>query len=122
MSDDPTFRNIINALANDPDPLVRMEAAQTLGEFVDELTDAEYEAARGALNKALTDPDPLVLTAAMTAMTNYNRQGAAAMFDDDEASPVEDDAVAESAVCAVCGRPEALIPEGGCERDDCPYT
>jgi hypothetical protein len=25
------------------------------------------------------------------------------------------------AVCSVCGRPEALIPDDGCERDDCPY-
>lgn len=119
MSEDPTFKNILNALANNPDSAVRIEAAQTLGNYVDQLTDAEYEAARSALDKALTDPDPMVLMAAMNAMTAYNRRGASALVEEEET--VEDEGAAQAAVCSVCGKPEALIADGGCGRDDCPY-
>lgn len=118
MSQDPTFQRILDALANDPNPAVRMEAAQTLGNYVDELSDDEYEAARSALDKALTDPDPTVLMAAMSAMTAYNRRGAA-VFEEEDALPEED--AAQAAVCSVCGKPEALIDDGGCGRADCPY-
>lgn len=121
MSEDPTFNNILDALANDPNPTVRAEAAQTLGDYVDQLTDAEYETARSALDKALTDPDPMVLMAAMNAMTQYDRRGAAAMYDDDELQAPVDEAAAQAAICSVCGKPEALIAADGCGRADCPY-
>jgi len=117
---DPEFANLIDTLHNSPDAGERMKAARALGDYVDDLNDEEYEAAKKALNKAMTDSNPMVLTAAMGAMTKFNR-----MTGDDDVvlhGDDEDDILpAEKAVCSVCGRPEALIPDDGCERDDCPY-
>lgn len=117
---DPEFANLIDTLHNSPDAGERMKAARALGEYVDDLNDEEYEAAKKALNKAMTDSNPMVLTAAMGAMTRFNRmtgEDDVVLHGDDE----DDILPAEKAACSVCGRPEALIPDGGCERDDCPY-
>lgn len=118
MSQDSEFRNIVRALRQHPQSNARAEAARILGNYVDQLNDEEYHIAREALNNALTDSDPTVLMAAMQSLTKYNREGASAMGAVEEA---DDDTIAQAAACAVCGRPEVLIPEGGCERDDCPY-
>lgn len=117
---DAEFKALIDTLLKSPDASERMRAARALGDHVDDLNDEEYEAAKSALNKAMTDNNPLVLTAAMGSMTKYNR-----MTGDDDVvlygDREEDILHPEKAVCSVCGRPEALIPDGGCERDDCPY-
>ncbi|MGJ3239638.1 MAG: hypothetical protein ACFE0Q_13090 [Anaerolineae bacterium] len=117
---DPEFLAVIDTLLNSPDSDERMRAARTLGDYVDELDDQEYEAAKKALNQAMTDTHPMVLTAVMGTMTRYNR-----MTGDDDVVLHGDDKddilPAERATCSVCGRPEALIPDGGCDRDDCPY-
>ncbi len=118
---DPEFAALIDTLHNSPDDMARMQAARALGDYVDDLNDEEYEAAKAALDKAMTDHNPMVLTAAMGSMTKYNRMGAG---DDDDffhGDDKDDILPPEKATCAVCGRPEALIPDDGCERDDCPY-
>ncbi|MGB7342198.1 MAG: HEAT repeat domain-containing protein [Phototrophicaceae bacterium] len=117
---DPEFLALIDTLHNSPDASERMQAARALGNYVDDFSDEEYEMAKSALNKAMTDNNPLVLTAAMGSMTKFNRMiGTDDVFlhgdDQDDILP------AEKAVCSVCGRPEALIADGGCERADCPY-
>lgn len=117
---DSEFQALIDTLLNSSDSAERMQAARTLGNHVDDLSDEEYEAAKSALNRAMTDNNPMVLTAAMGAMTRFNR-----MTGDDDTVLYGDDKDdilhPEKAVCSVCGRPEALIADGGCERDDCPY-
>lgn len=118
---DPEFAALIDTLLESDDSSERRQAAQTLGKYVDELNDTEYEAAKSALNKALTDTDPMVLMAAMGALTKYNRMAG----DDDmviHGDDKDDILPPEKATCTVCGRPEALIPDDGCERDDCPYA
>lgn len=117
---DAEFQDLIDTLLNSSDSMARMQAARTLGNNVDDLSEEEYEAAKSALNRAMTDNDPMVLTAAMGAMTRFSR-----MTDDEDivlhGDDKDDILHPEKAVCSVCGRPEALIAEGGCERDDCPY-
>lgn len=117
---DAEFQALIDTLLNSDDASERAQAARTLGQYVDNLNDEEYEAAKKALNRAMTDHNPLVLTAVMGAMTRYNR-----MTGDDDivlhGDDKDDILPLERAACSVCGRPEALIPAGGCERDDCPY-
>jgi HEAT repeat protein len=121
MSADPEFQNLIDTLQNSPNASARKKAALALGDYVDNLSDDEYERARTALDRALSDPDPIVITTAMGALTKFNRQSGGDDFmvqgdsEEDMLHPPE------QAVCSVCGRPEALIPDGGCERDDCPY-
>lgn len=117
---DAEFKALIDTLLNSPDDMARMQAARALGDYVDDLSDEEYEAGKSALNRAMTDSNPMVLTAAMGSMTKYNRmtgEDDVVLHGDRE----EDILPPEKAACVVCGRPEALIPDGGCERDDCPY-
>lgn len=118
---DAEFNDLIDTLLNSPDSGERANAARTLGNHVDELNDDEYEAAKKALDKAMTDSNPMVLMAAMGAMPKFNRKtpdGDDMVLHGDD----KDDILhPEKAVCDVCGRPEALIAEGGCGRDDCPY-
>jgi hypothetical protein len=122
MSDDPAFNGLIDTLLNSPDGTARQKAAMTLGQYVDELSDDEYAEARQALNQALTDPDPDVINAVMQALSQYNRETRFSGDDYELHGDAEDDMLPEKgASCAVCGRPEPLIPDGGCERDDCPY-
>jgi len=118
---DPEFKALIDTLLNSPNDSDRANAARTLGQYVHDLSDEEYEAAKKALDKAMTDSNPMVLMAAMGAMPKFNRKTDS---DDDmvlHGDDKDDILPPERAVCAVCGRPEALIPDGGCERDDCPY-
>lgn len=118
---DPEFKALLDTLNNSSDAGERADAARKLGNYVDDLNDEEYELAKAALNKALADPDPTVLMAAMQSITKYDRIGAGDI--DIHGDTPEDLGVAEQGTsCSVCGRPEALIPEGGCERDDCPYN
>lgn len=118
---DSEFAALIDTLLNSPDDMARMQAARALGDYVADLNDEEYEAAKSALNRAMTDSNPMVLTAAMGSMTKFNRK---TPDDDDDffhGDDKDDILPPEKATCSVCGRPEALIPDGGCERDDCPY-
>ena len=121
MSKDPEFLAIIETLLKHPNSSERSKAARTLGDFVDNLNEEEYEDAKNALNKALADKDPMVPMAAMGALTKYNRKAGSADYD--VRGDKEEDLLPPptKAVCKVCGKPEALIA-GGCERDDCPYT
>jgi hypothetical protein len=123
MSKNSEFDNVIDTLLNGKDATDRMKAAKVLGDFVDDLSDDEYEAAKTALNRAMTDPDPMVLTSAMQSMTKYNRKGVQITGDIEVHGDREEDLLhpPEKSVCDVCHRPQALIPDGGCERDDCPY-
>jgi len=128
MSDDLTFDDVLGYLKNDPNPNNRAEAAKILGDFVGDLSDAEYMVARQALNNALADAHPQVVMAAMNSLTTYDREGKGGKHivgDDFEihGDTPEDLGVAppKQSACKVCGRPEALIPDDGCERDDCPY-
>jgi len=124
MSHDAEFNALLDTLLNSQSGTDRAKAAQALGNYVEELDTGEYEEAKAALNRALTDYDPMVLTAAMQALTLYNRHGPPHIEGDDFEihGDSEDDMIhPERALCDVCGRPEALIPQGGCERDDCPY-
>jgi hypothetical protein len=129
MSDELTFDQVLRYLQNDPNPSNRAEAAKILGEFVGDLSDEEYMVARQALNNALADAHPQVVMAAMNSLTTYDREGKGKgkhiVGEDFEihGDTPEDLGVAppEKAACNVCGRPEVLIPDGGCDRDDCPY-
>jgi hypothetical protein len=124
MSNDPAFNALIDTLLNSPDGTARQKAAMTLGDYVDELTDEEYLEARDALNRALADNDPDVIGAVMSSLSQYNRSVASGgdIQEDELQGDAEDDILPQKgASCEVCGRPEPLIPEGGCERDDCPY-
>jgi uncharacterized membrane-anchored protein YjiN (DUF445 family) len=119
MAQDAEFQAILDNMLNNPDPTQRAKAARILGDYVDELQDDEYEEAKRALNQAMTDPDPRVLTTVMQTMAKYDRLGKLLDLHGDS----EDDMLPEKAsACNVCGRPEAVIPDGGCERDDCPYN
>jgi len=124
MAKDAEFQNLIDTLLNNPDSSARMKAARALGDYVTNLSDEEYQEAKKALDRALSDSDPMVLTAAMGSLTRYNRQGGPKHIVEeniDVHGDSEEDLLPSRAVCEVCGRPEALIPDGGCDRDDCPY-
>jgi hypothetical protein len=121
MSDEVTFDDVVYHLRHNDDPSVRAEAAQMLGDYVDNLSEDEYDIAANTLNEALTDPDPMVLMAAMTALSHYTRRTgemqAVSADDDDDDGDIE----AVSNTCRVCGRPEVLIDAATCEYDMCPY-
>lgn len=124
MANNSDFQDLIDTLLSGKDSGARMKAAKALGDYVDDLSDDEYQQAIQALNKAMMDPDPMVLTTAMQSMTKYNRGGGIQITGDIELhGDTEDDLLhpPTKAVCSVCHRPEALIPDDGCERDDCPY-
>lgn len=123
MSDggDLTFEDIIDILLNDSNPANRAEAARVLGEYVGELTNAEYDVAIDALNQALTDSNPLVISAAMSSMTLYQRNVPPTITGDDFEIHGDAQGMIAPSTCAVCGKPEMLIPDGGCERSACPY-
>ncbi len=122
MSDDPAFNGLIDTLLNSREGTARQKAAMTLGQYVDDLSDEEYTEAKQALNQALADPDPNVINAVMQALARYNRNTSFSGDDYEIQGDTEADMLPEKgASCAVCGRPEPLIPDGGCERDDCPY-
>jgi hypothetical protein len=120
MSKDPEFLALLETLLKHPNSSERGKAARALGDYVDNLNDDEYEDAKSALNSALADKDPMVLMAAMGALTKYNRQ--AGSGDYEVVGDKKEDLLPPPtrAVCKVCGKPEALI-SGKCERDDCPY-
>jgi HEAT repeat protein len=126
MSSDSEFQNLIDSLLNNPDSSARMNAARALGDYVDNLNDEEYQEAKKALDSAMADPDPMVLTTAMGSLMRFNRQNDPRHISDEDMDvhgDAEEDILPPptKAICDVCGRPEALIPQGGCERDDCPY-
>lgn len=121
MSSDPEFQNLIDTLLNGSDSMERMQAAKALGDYVDDFSDEEYDEAKAALNRAMADHDPMVLTTAMSAMTKFTRSGIQITGEIEFEGDDEEDMVLEKAVCDICHRPEALIPEGGCEKDNCPY-
>lgn len=118
---DLTFDDIIHILLNDGDAANRAEAARVLGEYVGALSNAEYGVAVDALNQALTDSNPLVIGAAMSAMTRYQRNVPPRLTGDEFEIHGDPQGMIAPSACAVCGRPEALVPDGGCERGDCPY-
>ena len=124
MANDPEFQNLIDTLLKGKNSADRAKAAKALGDHVKNLSDDEYEQAKTALNSAMTDPDPMVLMAAMQSMTKYTRGGGIQITGDISfTGDTEEDLLhpPTRSACKVCGRPEALIPDGGCERDDCPY-
>ena len=124
MANDPEFQKLIDTLLTGKSSSDRMKAAKALGDYVKDLSDSEYEQAKKALDKAMMDPDPMVLTTAMQSMTKYTRGGGVQITGDiDFQGDTEEDLLhpPTKAVCNVCGRPEALIPDDGCEREDCPY-
>lgn len=118
---DDEFLSLLEALksGNDAD---KMEAAKTLGNFVGELNDMEYDAAKSGLDRALADANPMVVMTAMQSLTKYNRVGTGGDMIDIHGDDQADIAPEKAAACSVCGKPEALIPVGGCERDNCPYA
>ena len=118
---DEEFLSLLEALkdGNDAD---KMEAAKALGNFVGELNDIEYDAAKSALDRALADANPMIVMTAMQALTKYNRVGTGGDMIDIYGDDQSDIAPEKAAACRVCGKPEALIPSGGCERDNCPYA
>lgn len=124
MSHDPEFNQLLETLLHGATSSERMQAAKLLGQHVEQLNDDEYMDARNALNQALSDADPMVLMEAMQSLTRYDRQIRTIR---DEYGEVYGDAAEdmihpiERAACKVCGRPEALISAGGCDREDCPY-
>ena len=120
MSDEVTFEDVIHHLRHNEDPSARAEAAQMLGDYVDDLSDEEYDAAAAALNEALTDPDPMVLMAAMSALSHYTRRTAEMeQVQVEEAADRKIEAVSNT--CAVCGKPEVLIAAESCDYENCPY-
>ena len=127
MSDELTFDDVLRYLKNDPSADNRAEAARILGDYVGDLSDAEYTVARHALNNALADPHPQVVMAAMNSLTTYDREGKGKHIVGEDfeihGDTPEDLGVAppQRSACNVCGRPEVLVPDGGCDRDDCPY-
>jgi hypothetical protein len=120
MSDGASFEDVVHHLHHNPDPSVRAEAARLLGEHVNALDNAQYEEAKIALSHALTDPDPMVLMAAMSALSNYNRIASQEAMDELNTNDEETEAIS-AAACRVCGKPEALIAPDECERANCPY-
>lgn len=117
MSDELTFDDVVYHLRHNEDPGVRAEAAQMLGDYVEDLNEDEYDIAANALNEALTDPDPMVLMAAMTALSHYTRR-----TDEMAAVSAPDDAdIVAASSCPMCGKPEMLIDAATCEYERCPY-
>ncbi len=60
----------------------------------------------------------------MQALTRYDRQIRSIRTEYEEVyGDAAEDMIhpIERAACAICGRPEALISKGGCDREDCPY-
>src|SRR5690242_9188988 len=108
MSNGASFEDVVLHLHGNPDPSIRAEAARLLGEHVDALDLTQYEEAKVALNQALTDPDPMVLMAAMTALSKYNRIASQEALDELNTDDEETEAVVASS-CPVCGKPEALV-------------
>jgi predicted O-methyltransferase YrrM len=124
MANDPEFQNLIDTLLKGKNAADRMKAAKSLGDYVKDLSNDEYEQAKKALDRAMTDADPMVLMAAMQSMTKYTRGGGIQITGEiDFTGDTKEDLLhpPTRTVCKVCGRPEALIHEDGCERDDCPY-
>ena len=122
MSDDQvTFEDIIYHLQNNPDGATRAEAAQVLGDYVEQLSDGQYDIARQALNVALADPDPAVIMAAMMSLSRYQRGAPPAAAMDAVADQAEEAASLIGGACAVCGKPEMLIDGATCEEPNCPY-
>ncbi len=119
MSDQVTFQDILAHLAHNPDPSVRIEAAQILGYYVDELNDEEYSEAHKALNQALTDNDPNVILAVMEALSHYNRRAKQQAKQARETGDVR--AAIAIPLCSVCGKPEALADGAICPHKNCPY-
>ncbi|MDQ7027259.1 MAG: hypothetical protein Q9P01_17660 [Anaerolineae bacterium] len=124
MANNSDFQDLIDTLLKGDNANHRMQAAKALGDYVNDLSDDEYEQAKKALDSAMMDPDPMVLTTAMQSMTKFTRGGGIQITGDiDVHGDTEADLLQAptKSVCSVCHRPEALIPDGGCERDDCPY-
>jgi hypothetical protein len=123
MSHDPEFLGLLQSLLHAPKSGDRIQAARVLGQYVDHLNDEEYVEARDALNSALRDADPMVLMEAMQSLTRYDREIRMIRSEEAAQTDAEDETIhpIEQAVCKLCGRPEALIASGGCERADCPY-
>lgn len=124
MANNADFQNLIDTLLKGNNTNDRMKAAKALGDYVNDLSDDEYEQAKKALDKAMMDSDPMVLTTAMQSMTKFTRGGGIQITGDiDVHGDTEEDLLhpPTKSVCSVCHRPEALIPDAGCERDDCPY-
>lgn len=120
MSDEVTFEDVVYHLRHNEDASTRAEAAQMLGDYVDDLSDDEYDQAASALNEALTDPDPMVLMAAMNALSHYTRRTAEMeQVQVEEATDRKIEAVSNT--CAVCGKPEVLVDAESCDYEECPY-
>jgi hypothetical protein len=118
MSEGPTFEDILYHLQNNPDASVRAQAAEILGQYVGDLSDAEYELAHRTLNNALTDPDPSVIMSVMQSLGRYSRKARQQARDAKQAG--ERPAIAIK-VCSVCGKPEAIADGAMCPQINCPY-
>lgn len=117
MAIDPTVQEAIQGAKENSDPSVRAECVAWLAQNVAELNEAEYEAAKGAIESALMDTDPSVLMQAMQAMPAFNRAAQAFGAENDE----DDEAAPVAAMCAVCGKPEWAVDPDTCEEPNCPY-
>ncbi|GEM_PF-1070326 len=120
MSDnETTLEDVLHHLANNPDPAVRSEAAQMLGEYVKQLSDEEYQIAHKALNQALLDMHPSVIMAVMQSLSRFSRKAR------EQARIVKETGDKSAAVaitlCKVCNKPEAIADGSVCPHDNCPY-
>jgi len=118
MSDGLTFDDVLYHLAHNERADARAYAAELLGQYVDQLSDEEYQRASAALNQALADPDPMVIMAVMQALSAYNRkarQDAALARQGATRPPIA------IKLCAVCSKPEALADANLCPHANCPY-
>jgi uncharacterized membrane-anchored protein len=119
MVDAAKFDNWLQHLTRNPDAAVRAKAAYLIGRAVEDLDPQQYQAASQALQKSMTDHDPTVLMAAMSALSTFTRGSEDVQLE--EAEPRKGGKLVKATVCAVCGKPEAVIDPDDCEYPNCPY-
>lgn len=118
----PSFEEVLWHLIHNDDAQLRVQAAQMLGEYVDNLDDEQYAQASGALNRALNDRDPMVIMASMTALSAYQRRARDIQTELTTQADVDEDTLPiADATCSVCGKPQALVDGTTCEQPQCPY-
>lgn len=115
MVDPKDLKHLIDRLQSAGQSQERAKAASQLAEIADLLNDEHYKDAMHALNNALADPDPMVIMAAIDALSHFTRTRY------EEAAPVNESAEPVAATCPVCGKPEFLVDPVACEEANCPY-
>jgi len=109
--DFPPLDELVEALMEDGDSQIRVEAARLIGEMSHTLNPDDREFAKQALNRAMTDPDPMVLMAVMNAIGQF--PSAEVVVEDDE--EIDDAPPIQAEVCPVCGKPLALFDHDECQ-------